>query len=399
MATQDGVMPPKLSSRAMSDRRNVLIGVISFLTLVDLFATQAILPTLAKAFGVGASQMGLAVNASTLGMAIAGVAVAWAARGLNRWQGIWIALAVLAIPTVGLALTEDLTTFAVLRICQGLCMSTAFTLTMAYLAEHCTAEEAAGALAAYVTGNVASNLFGRMLSASLANMLGLSLNFYFFAALNLVGAAVVYFGLSRTDPMAQTPSTAKNIFSAWAQHLRNPPLRAAFAIGFVILFAFIGTFTYINFELMMAPFDLRPMQLGLVYLIFIPALITTPWAGTASKLIGVQPTFVLALGVALGGLLLSLTSNLNLVLCGLGMVAAGTFFAQAAATGFVGRAALTDRGAASGLYLSSYYVGGLVGTALLGVLYQSFGWTACVAAIAASLCVALLLVRQLKLPS
>jgi MFS transporter, YNFM family, putative membrane transport protein len=37
--------------------------------------------------------------------------------------------------------------------------------------------------------------------------------------------------------------------TAWLANLRDPALRAAFAVGFCILFAFIGTFTYINFVL------------------------------------------------------------------------------------------------------------------------------------------------------
>ena len=48
-------------------------------------------------------------------------------------------------------------------------MSTAFTLTVAYLAEHFSPARATGALAAYVTGNVASNLFGRIMSAAIAD--------------------------------------------------------------------------------------------------------------------------------------------------------------------------------------------------------------------------------------
>ena len=52
---------------------SLLIAVIGFLTLVDLFATQAILPSLAQAYGVKPSQIGLAANASTLGMAISGL--------------------------------------------------------------------------------------------------------------------------------------------------------------------------------------------------------------------------------------------------------------------------------------------------------------------------------------
>jgi MFS family permease len=64
------------------------------------------------------------------------------------------------------------------------------------------------------------------------------------------------------------------------------------------------------------------------------------------------------------------------VLIGMVLVGVGTFFAQACATGFVGRAALSDRGSASGLYLASYFFGGLVGSAVLGLIFDMFGWTA-----------------------
>ena len=33
------------------------------------------------------------------------------------------------------------------------------------------------------------------------------------------------------------------VLARYTQHLRNQPLRASFGIGFLILFAFIGTFT------------------------------------------------------------------------------------------------------------------------------------------------------------
>ena len=64
---------------------------------------------------------------------------------------------------------------------------------------------------------------------------------------------------------------------------------------------------------------------------------------------------------------------LPLVLAGMVMVGIGTFFAQATATGFVSQAATGDRGAASGLYLASYFLGGLIGAALLGQLFDRLG--------------------------
>src|SRR5947208_3159277 len=214
--------------------RTFVIGLTAFLTVVDLFATQAILPTLARAYHVTPAAMGLAVNASTVGMAIAGLAVAFFSRRINRRAGILLSLAFLAVPS--------------------------------------------------------------------------------------------------------------SLLAYWGEHLRNGPLRASFGIGFLILFTFIGTFTYVNFVLVRQPLDLSPMQLGFVYLVFLPSILTTPLAGKVAQRFGTRPTFWGSLAVAGAGLPLLLTPSLAAVLVGLALIGVGTFFAQAAATGFVSRAATGDRG-------------------------------------------------------
>jgi predicted MFS family arabinose efflux permease len=312
--------------------RTLVIGLMAFLTVVDLFATQAILPTLVTHYQVSRAAMGFAVNASTIGMAVSGLTVAFFSRRIDRRLGVLLSLALLSIPTALLAAAPDLTTFTILRIVQGLFMASAFTLTLAYLAEQCSAADAASASAAYITGNVASNLFGRLVSAALADHLGLATNFYVFAGLNLAGAVLVYFTLARTRPMVAVGAAARSPFAVWAEHLRNGPLRASFGIGFFILFAFIGTFTFV-------------------------------------------------------------------VLVGLALIGAGTVFAQAAATGFVGRAATTDRGSASGIYLACYFFGGIVGTAILGQVFDRLGWAACVGGIAVALAAASVLALRLTMPS
>jgi predicted MFS family arabinose efflux permease len=100
---------------------------------------------------------------------------------------------------------------------------------------------------------------------------------------------------------------------------------------------------------------------------------------------GTRATIWASLAVAGVGLPLLVLPNLPAVLLGMVLVGVGTFFAQAAATGFVSRAATTDRGSASGMYLASYFLGGLVGSAVLGVVFDSFGWVACVVGIGVAL--------------
>jgi YNFM family putative membrane transporter len=195
----------------------------------------------------------------------------------------------------------------------------------------------------------------------------------------------------KAPPMTAMGPTARSPLVAWAAHMRNPSLRAVFGIAFCILFAFIGTFTYVNFVLAGSPFMIGAMMLGFVYLVFLPPILTTPLAGRAVRWVGTCPTMWSSFAVAGLGLPLMLTSSLMAVLTGMVLVGVGTFFAQAIATAFVGRAASADRGAASGIYLACYFSGGLVGSAVLGQFFDMFGWHACVAGIALALAVAVAL--------
>jgi MFS transporter, YNFM family, putative membrane transport protein len=374
-----------------------VIGTMAFLTVVDLFATQALLPALAAHYQVTPSAMGLAVNASTLGMAAGGLLIALVGHRIDRRLGIVASLLVLSVPTLLLALAPNLWLFAGLRIVQGLCMASAFGLTLAHLGEKFTADQMANAFAAYITGNVASNLVGRLIAAAVVDHAGLAANFVVFAALNVVGAALALATVPRAQSPAPPQATAMPMTDVWSDHLHQPNMRAAFAIGFCILFAFIGTFTYVNFVLVAPPLSVGMMTLGFVYFVFLPSIVTTPLAGSIGQRIGHQRALLLGLAVAIAGLPLLSSSRLPAVLAGMTLVAAGTFFAQALATGFVGRAAKHSRAAASGLYLASYFSGGLAGSAVLGQIFDRFGWTACVAGVGVALAVAALLTTRLTI--
>lgn len=374
-----------------------IIALTAFLTVVDLFATQALLPALTTYFQVTPAAMGVAVNACTLGMAIGGLAIALFSRRINRRAGILISLLVLSVPTLLLAYAPNLSVFTALRVVQGLCMASAFGLTLAHLGETFTGEQSASAFAAYITGNVASNLIGRLIATAVVDHAGLAANFIVFSTLNVAGAVLVFATIKNADVPAIRIAAEPVSAEPWWAHVKVPELRAAFAIGFCILFAFIGTFTYINFVLVAPPLAVGMMTLGFIYFVFLPSIVTTPLAGTLGKKVGHKPALWGALLVAVLGLPLLVVPSLPAVLTGMVLVAAGTFFAQALATGFVSRTAKSDRASASGIYLASYFAGGLVGSAVLGQVFDRFGWAACVAGIGVSLVAAAWLARYLTL--
>jgi len=168
--------------------------------------------------------------------------MAMVGRRIDRRLGILLSLVLLSIPTLLLSTMPSIPVFAVLRVLQGLCMATAFTLTLAYVAETSGPSEATSAVAAYITGNVASNLFGRLLSAAVADHFGLAWNLSVFAALNVCGAALAFMALRRKTAKPAGPAMMSAL-SAWFDNMSDRSLQAAFILGFCILFAFIGTFT------------------------------------------------------------------------------------------------------------------------------------------------------------
>jgi YNFM family putative membrane transporter len=365
------------------------VAVMAFLTVVDLFAAQAILPALAAHYAVSPAAMGTAVNACTIGMAVASLFFARFGASIDKRLGVATSLALLSIPTAFLAWAPDLPTFAMLRFLQGLCMAGAFTLTLAHLAERTSGGGTASVFAAYVTGNVASNLLGRLMSATLADLVGLSNSFQAFAALNVAGAvlALLVIGPGRLPRGASRP-TAMKMSLASIQDVR---LIASFAIGCCILFAFIGTFTYINFVLVSPPYSLDMMSLGLVYVVFLPSIVTTPLAGRLVERVGTRAALLSGLILALLGLVGVLAASFPAVVSGLFLVAIGTFQAQATTTGYVARIAKatgSSSTAASGVYLAAYFLGGLLGSVVLGLTFDRWGWTATVVGIASSLLIA-----------
>ena len=268
-------------------------------------------------------------------------------------------------------------------------------MTLTHLAERCEFRTAS-ALAAYVTGAVASNLIGRLTAAFVASLVGAGSSFLFFALLNIAGAALIAATLHRNapEPMARVGQ----FWRPWIKHARDPALLRTFAIGFLILFGFIGVFTYVGFVLSKPPYALSMTALGLVFLVFLPSMVTTPMAGAVSRKTGPGVALPASLALALGGLVLMLLPSLELVIAGMVLVGVGTFFAQAIATGHVGRIARDEKPAASGLYLSSYYCGGLAGAFVVGQLFDRIGWTAAICGVFVALAGAALLGLKLVPP-
>jgi MFS family permease len=88
--------------------------------------------------------------------------------------------------------------------------------------------------------------------------------------------------------------------------------------------------------------------------------------------------------VAAAGALVTLAPSVALVVAGLAAVCTAVFVSQSASTAFLRTAAPPRlRSSASGLYVSSYYLGGAAGGVAPALAWHAGGWRACVAMVVA----------------
>ena len=260
--------------------------------------------------------------------------------------------------------------------------------------------EAAGAFAAYVTGNVASNLVGRLMAAAVADHFGLAANFLMFAALNLAGAVLVYFSLGKAAADAGDGGT-------WRPRHSPPGARisatcrcaAASASASASCSPSSAPSPTSNFVLTRPPLLARHDALGLVYFVFVPSIVTTPLAGHAvGSAFGTRPAIWLALAIAAAGLPLLV----------LPQPAGRARRPRAGRRRHLLRPGHRHRlrrprrdGAiaapASGIYLASYFCRRPRRQRVLGQVFDRLGWPACVAGVGSALAVAGLLATRLKL--
>ena len=149
---------------------------------------------------------------------------------------------------------------------------------------------------------------------------------------------------------------------------------AACLTGAGLFFSFMGVFSYIDFRLERPPFSLSPAVIGLVFVLWVMGA-AGPLAGRLADRHGWRAVALGGLLLCAGGLTLSLVPVLGVVIVGLSLVTLGNFSAVTAAQLGVAGATDRDRGVASAMYFSGYYVAGALGAYVPGLAWEQWHWT------------------------
>jgi MFS transporter, YNFM family, putative membrane transport protein len=359
---------------AAAQMSGLLVGAAGM--FATMYSTQAILPVLRRDFGVSPSQAGLTISVVVISVALAGWVWGPVSDRIGRERSLTLASALLVLPTIGTALAPTFGVLLLFRVLQGLCMPGLLIVGVPYVAEVFTPKLGGRAMGYYVGGLFAGGVIGRVGVGLATAAVGWRTALGTLALLPLGGAAVMH----RTLPRAPAPRRSDRQLGAVSTQLRNwRVLRPALAAS-ALFFAFVGTFSYATFRLTQPPFDYGTGTASLVFALWALGVVAPP-AGRLADRIGWRRTSTAGLLCSAAGVLLSLPAAITTLVPALALVLLGMFTGVTAAQLGVSAAGEVDRGVASAVYFSFYYLAGALAGFVPGLAWQSWAWpgVACLA--------------------
>ena len=366
------------------DPRKIAVATAGFCAFLNLYSPQALLPALAREFGVGAAEISTIMTASALAIALTAPFTGAVADVLGRKRVITAAMLAVVVPMAGAALAPDVNALIVWRFIQGLLLPPIFAVTVAYIGDEWPPAEVPGVAGIYIAGSSLGGFCGRFIPGALHDLIGWRGGFLALAALSLAGALILAWLLPREKSFVRSEDLGASA-RQMLRHLKNPQLLATYAIGFGVLFNFVAVFTYVSFHLAAPPYDFSSTLLGAIFVTYLVGTIVAPMTGWMVARLGRRWFILTVIATWAAGALLMLAPPVAAIVVGLILCAACGMLGQTIATGYVTAIAKDGRSSAVGLYVTSFYVGGSMGALLPGLAWNAGGWPACIAMVVAML--------------
>src|SRR3954452_976555 len=187
-------------------RITVALFAAGVATFALLYSTQALLPDLARAFGISAAQSTLSLSVTTVGLGVALLVAGPLSEVLGRTRLIHLSLGVSAVVALGCAVAPGWHVLLGLRLVQGITLAGLPAVATAYLREELHPDTHARAAGLYIGGTALGGMTGRLITGAVADAAGWRWALAAIAGVGLLSAAVVLLTLPASRNFVGTPA-------------------------------------------------------------------------------------------------------------------------------------------------------------------------------------------------
>jgi YNFM family putative membrane transporter len=338
-----------------------------------LYCVQPLMPLFSHEFALTPAKSSLSLSLATAAMAVSLVASSAISDRYGRKPLMVAALAISAVMTLLCALADSYGQLLAARVLLGVALGGMPAVAMAYLAEEIEPESLGLSMGLYISGSAFGGMVGRMVTSILSDFFSWRAALVAMGVAGVLAAAEFWRSLPESRRFRASAGGLRALPANARKHLTDDGLPWLFALAFLLMGCMVSAYNYISYRLLASPFQLRQSVVGGISFLYLLGIFSSVWAGKLADRYGRKGVLYLVLSLMLGGIALTLSSWLPLVIAGLALFTFAFFASHSMTSSWVGRRA---RGAAlaSALYLFFYYLGSSVIGWAAGILWGRAGW-------------------------
>ncbi|MFA7901926.1 MFS transporter [Pseudomonas aeruginosa] len=367
-----------------------------FATFALLYCVQPMMPLLSKEFGINAAQSSLVLSVSTGMLALGLLVTGPISDRIGRKPVMVAALGCAALSTIASALMPSWELVLATRALVGLSLSGLAAVAMTYLSEEIHPQHIGLAMGLYIGGNAIGGMCGRLITGVLIDFVSWHAALLTLGCLALLAAIVFWKALPDSRNFQPQTLNPRTLVNGFLMHFKDAGLPWLFLEAFLLMGAFVTLFNYIGYRLLAEPYHMNQALVGLLSVVYLSGIYSSAQVGALADRLGRRKVFWASIVVMGGGLLMTLTQPLSLIILGMLVFTFGFFGAHSVASSWIGRRALKAKGQASSLYLFCYYAGSSVAGTAGGVFWHHWGWNGIGLFIGCLLAVALIVALRLS---
>jgi YNFM family putative membrane transporter len=377
--------------------RNTILALFcaGFATFALLYYVQPLLPVFSESFGLGAAQASLALSVTTGLMAPAMLVAGAISETLGRKPVMVASVLASAFLTLATSFAPSWPALLALRAAAGISIAGLPAVAMAYVAEEIAPHSIGFAMGLYIGGSALGGMAARLAAGLLADLGSWRWATLALGAMGIIAGLIFWRSLPPSRHFSKRPWSARALAEGFLAHLREPGLRLLVLEGFLIMGSFVSIYNYIGYRLLAPPFGLGQTGVGLIFSLYLVGIVSSLVTGAVAARRGFRNVFWVMIAVMSGGVGLTLSESLPVVIAGIAVLTFGFFGAHSIASAWVGRRARTAKAQAASLYLFLYYVGSSVIGSLGGMFWERNGWSGVVAVVSLLLAAAFLISLRL----
>ncbi|KFF11400.1 MFS transporter [Chryseobacterium soli] len=340
----------------------------------QLYLFQPLLPMVAEHFKTTVGDSSLLVSSTTIGMACGLLFFAFQADSYSRKKLMTFSLISSAFFTIISTWIPSLPLLIVIGVLKGFVVSGVSAVALAYLTEEVSSMVVPLAISMYLSGNTIGGMSGRISATILAGEFGWR------NAVLIIGIESLLLGLVfwKLFPESKFFHPQKVDYSLKVKQMRvfltDPYMLRLYGIAALLMGVFVSVYNYLTFRLEAAPFSLNHFVIAFIFLMYtfgvLGTMITSRLSGRFDK------KYILkgAILCMLLGLCLLISTNIYLVISGLGIFTLSFFAAHTMASQMAALHAKQGKSSATSMYWLFYYFGSSFLGSATGYLLNATSW-------------------------